>query len=242
MKNHFVMAQVAAFVFSACFLLTATTRGDPMLALEVAVASVVALWAALVAWNVVRAWILRRRLEDGSRSIVVAGIACRLVASDRADAFSIGVRPTIFLSARAVQALDRQQLRAVVLHEDHHRRSRAPLRAAALDAWLVIGGRWQMLRTPLVLRLAALEAAADRYALERGATPEALASALLRMDRSSTAPSFTGQAEHRIDQLLAASRGAPMIERSHLPIEWLPALVLVAMALGCRLAGTGSVI
>lgn len=242
MRQHLVMAQVGAAVFSACFLLTAVTGNDLMFVAEVGAASVVVLWSGLVVWNVSRGWLLGRRLRSSSSATIVAGIACRIIASGRVEAFSLGLRPTTFLSERALLTLDQNQLRAVVLHEDHHRQSRAPLRAAVLEAWLVIAGRWRMLRAPLVLRLAALEAAADRYALERGATPEALASALLRMDRAAATPSFTGHAEHRIDQLLAAADGKPPLEPRHLPIEWLPALVLVAMAFGCRLAGAGSVI
>lgn len=242
MRQRLLMAQLAIVAFTACFLLAAVTHSDPMLVVEVAATSVVLLWAGLVGWNLTQAWLLARRLLSHSSPAIVAGIACRVIRSGRAEAFSIGVRPTIFLSERAILTLDRRQIRAVVLHEDHHRRSRAPLRAAVLEAWLAIAGRWRTLGTPLLHRLADLEAAADRYALERGATPEALASALLRMDRASAASSFTGHAEQRIDQLLAAAEGAPLIERRQLPIEWLPVVVLAAMALGCRLAGAGSVI
>lgn len=240
MKGRLILLQLSAVVFAACFLAAAMTHGDPLLGIELAAAAVVLLWAMVVAWNVARAALLARRLRRISRPLRVAGVVCRVISSGHREAFAIGLRPTIFISEAAVMALDRQQLRAVVLHEDHHRRTLAPIRAAALQGWLVLGGRFGAVRGPLMDRLAALETSADRDALERGATPGSLASALLRMDQGRVALRFTGHADRRVGHLLAVANGEQDTGVGHVPIEWLPSLMLIAMVVGCRLAGAGT--
>ena len=237
MKPRLILLQLTGVVLVACFLLAALTHGDPMLAVKFAAVVVVLLWAVIVAWNVARAALLARALKRVSRPLNVAGVACRVIPSGRPQAFAIGFRPTIFISEAAVMALDREQLRAVILHEDHHRRTLAPLRAAALEGWLALAGRSPAVRRPLVDRLAALETSADRHALNGGATPGSLASALLRMEQGVVAASFTGHADRRIGQLLAGATGEQDVGVAHLPVEWLPSLMLIAMIVGCRLAG-----
>lgn len=242
MKARLILLHLVAVVLAACFLAAAITHEDPMVGFELAGATAVAVWAVAVAGNLARAAMLARQLGRVSRPVNVAGVACRVISSGRREAFAIGFRPTIFISDAALSALDPQELRAVILHEDHHRRTLAPLRAAALDGWLALAGWVGAVRRPLLDRLAALETAADRHALGHGATPGSLASALLKMDQGLLAPSFTGHADRRVGQLLAAATGEQRGGGGHLPIEWLPLLVLIAMNIGCRLAGADALI
>jgi len=237
MKARLILLQLTGVVFAGCFLAAAITHGDPMLAFELVGATAVLVWAVMVAWNMARAALLARHLGRVSRPLNVAGVTCRVISSGRREAFAIGLRPTIFISEAAVMALDCQQLRAVLLHEDHHRRTLAPLRAAALEGWLALGGWVGAVRRPLLDRLAALETSADRHALRHGATPGSLASALLRMEHGAVASPFTGHADRRVGQLLAAATGEQHVAGGHIPIEWLPWLMLIAMVIGCRLAG-----
>lgn len=242
MKACLIFLRAAGVVLVACFLAARTTRGDPMFAFELVGAVVVMLWAVVVARSLARAALLARALKCVSRPLNVAGIACRVISTGRREAFAIGLRPTIFISEAALAALDPQQLRAVVFHEDHHRRTLAPLRAAALEGWLALAGGFGAVRRPLLERLAALETSADRHALDGGATPGSLASALLRMDQGLGALRFTGHAERRVGHLLAAANGEHDAAARNLPLEWLPPLMLLAMAIGCRLAGADTLI
>lgn len=237
MKARLILLQLTGVVFAGCFLAAAITHGDPMLAFELAGAAAVLVWAVIVAWNTARAALLARELGRVSRPLNVAGVACRVISSGRREAFAIGLRPTIFISEAAVGSLDRQQLRAVILHEDHHRRTLAPLRAAALEGWLALAGRFGAVRRPLTDRLAALETSADRHALRHGVSPGSLASALLKMEQGAVASRFTGHADRRVGQLLAVATGEQHVGGGHLPIELLPPVMLIAMIIGCRLAG-----
>ena len=57
----------------------------------------------------------------------------------------------------------------IKLHEEHHARTRAPLRATFVDAWLLIVRLAPPVRRRLQSRLVAFETTADRFALEAGA-------------------------------------------------------------------------
>ena len=240
MKPFLLVAIVAGGFLVGCYALTARAGDDPLFAAELVGILVVLAWGMLVVWNLARASVLAHSLDRVARPVQIAGVACRIVGSRRCEAFAVGgIRPMIFVSETAVETLDRDELRAVVLHEEHHRQTRAPLQAAALEAWLRLGRRWSPARRRLTGRLAALETSADRYALDRGVTRSALASALLKMDHLGDASSFSGYADRRIGALLDGSAGESSV-RGYLPIEWLPLCLVTAMVVGCRLAGVDS--
>jgi Zn-dependent protease with chaperone function len=88
--------------------------------------------------------------------------------------------PRIYLSTGLLDALDDGELQAVLLHEDHHRRHRDPLRTLLVD---VLGLSLFFLPLAKELRslfVASAELEADRYAARRAGRP-ALAGALYKL-------------------------------------------------------------
>lgn len=218
-----------------CLALGAFLGGDPMLVIEVAGGALIATWAALVTVQLVRSqrmlWALARNGWDAS----MFGVRFRIAPALGTDAVVVGsIRPVIYVGADLVANLTHDELRAVLYHEDHHRRSRAPIRAAALDAWLRLLGRSDQVREALVERLSELESLADADAIRRGSSPGSLARALLKGEASLQAISFAYAAERRVEQLLDRAAGVPLETTGRLPYEWLPVMLLVAAALGCQ--------
>jgi hypothetical protein len=218
-----------------CIALGAIVGGDPMLAVEITGSAVVVLWASLAGWELVRSQRLSRILEIGAEDRVLFGVAVRVTPSLGADAVVVGtLRPRIYVGATLVTTLAHDEMRAVLLHEDHHRRTRAPLRAAGLGAWLRLLGRSQTVRDLLVGRLTDLEMLADADAIRRGSSPRSLARALIKGDLSFQPVSFGYAAERRVEQLLDRAAGVPVDAVGRLPYEWLPMILLAAAALGCH--------
>jgi len=218
-----------------CLALGAIVGGDPMLALEVGGTAVAVLWATLVARELVRSQRLSRALAIDARQAVLSGVAIHVTPSLGADAVVVGsIRPRIYVGSELLATLSDDELRAVVLHEDHHRRTRAPLRAAALGAWLRLLGRSKRVRDVLVDRLADLETLADADAIRRGSSPRSLARALLKGDVSLQPVSFAYAAERRVQQLLDRAAGHPGEAAVRLPYEWLPVILLGVATLGCH--------
>jgi hypothetical protein len=198
---------------------------------------------ALSMWTVVgvRKMFLGRRLAqalDGrSAPHASAGVACRIVRGGGRRAFVLGaIRPQIYIGDGLVDALDAEELRAVLLHEEHHRRTRAPLRATALEAWLSLVGHAALARTALLDRLTDLEEEADADALRRGADPSALASALVKADPSfAFGSSFAAASAQRLRTLVALADGAEPVDDARLPYEWLPVAAIAIVAFACHL-------
>jgi beta-lactamase regulating signal transducer with metallopeptidase domain len=196
---------------------------------------VLGIWGALLGLRVVRSGRAQRTLERVSRPARIGGVECRIIRGDRDDAFVLGgLRPRIYIGERVLARLDRAELDAVLLHEEHHRLTSAPLRSAALDAWLCLAGWFPPFAAQLRARLAELETGADRFALAQGVTPRTIAGALLKTQPTTGRASFAGIAEPRIRWLVAAARGAPPPGRS-LPWEWLPAVASLYMLATCLL-------
>ena len=146
------------------------------------------------------------------------------------------LRPTVYLGDASIDVLESDELAAVLHHEDHHRRTLAPLRAAALEAWLRIVGRSAAARGLLSARLAQLEEAADAYAMQRGVHPGAIAAALLKVDpQRSSGTAFSGAGDRRIQALIDAAAGRPAARTTPLPYEWLPLVIVIAVTVGCHL-------
>lgn len=232
----------AALALAWCTAAGVSVGFDPMLVLEIAGAGVLAVWTVLLARDLRRAGRLRGRLDHVSSPETIRGVEVRLIRDGSVEAFVLGaLRPTVYLGAACIGVLDADELAAVVHHEDHHRRTRAPLRAAAVEAWLRIVGRSAAARGLLLARLAQMEAAADAYAIWRGVRPGSIAAALLKVDPHRTwGAAFSGSTDHRIRALIDAAAGRPAARTTPLPYEWLPLAIVIAVTVGCHLTEVAS--
>jgi hypothetical protein len=196
------MAAVGAV--AACMLLPEGSGLRPIATAVLAAALASGGWyLSAVIWRGARHQRLARRLSRESTPGIEAGIAVRHIDAAPGP-FVAGLRrPLIFSPADLAARLEAGQLRAVLLHEDHHRRTRAPLRlllcealAAAMPLPAVQGWVGQA--------LAAVEIEADRDALARGASRSALVAALLRLAEAGPtgAAGFATAAELRVRALL----------------------------------------
>lgn len=209
-----------------------------MLGLELGAALILAAWSFLLGRSLWDSHALKLELDRRSGHETVGDVRVRILRKGGAVAFVLGpLRPTIYLGDGLAHLLDDDELRAVVLHEDHHRRTRAPLRGAALDAWLRLAGRSRRVREVLHERLGELELQADDAAILRGATAEAIASALLKLraTESVSGAAFSNAAERRISALVLGTHGRRGRE-GHLAYEWLPLAVVALTGAACHLA------
>ena len=228
-----VLGVAPLLIVVVCAASARAIGGDPMLAAEVAVAGLTASWLALVARSVRTALTGQRELQRQTRRIGVRGRMLRLIESRRGnEAFVLGpLRPEIFVSRSLLQSLDADELEAVLLHEEHHQRTRAPLRTLALGAWTQLVGLIPVVGGWIDRRLAQLEIDADRYAMAGGATPATLASALVKCDSSAASPAlgYGSAADVRLRQLVGGGVRGGMAST---PVEW---VVPVALSLGLAL-------
>lgn len=220
-----------------CAILAGAAAPGPRLVLELAGVLVVGAWIGLTARNVWRGERLAASLRPRTVTVLIEGVEVRLLGGIDRRAFVLGwLRPTIFLGAGLLAALDGEELRAVVLHEDFHRRSRAPLRSASIEAWMTLLRPFSNIRAILADRLVDLERAADRHAIAVGVAPSGIASALVKIDRATPSPwtAFSSAAERRVGGLLelaAGRRQSP--DRS--PYEWLATAALASALAACEL-------
>lgn len=240
------MTGVAGSAALWCMVAGRLAGGDPLLIVELLGGGLIAAWTAVGAWNVWLGHRLARRLTPRLRPAALFGIRVELILGGGGHAFVLGaIRPRIFVGEELLTVLDPGELRAVLLHEDHHRRTLAPLRSAALDAWLTLLGRWERTRVMVDDRLTDLEVLADAEAIRRGAAPATLASALVKCDRSlgpaasefTAFSAFSRSADRRIESLLGAAAERPVAAVPRLPYEWLPPAVLALLVLGCHATG-----
>lgn len=225
---------------AGCTTIATFTHGDPLLPGELASVTLVAAWLVHVTRAAGRALAHARRLLIQSRQASVGGMTVRILGDLPPLAFVSGLlRPRIYLSPSLINILDDRELRGVLVHEQHHCTTLAPLRSLSLEAWQRTLGWLPPVRLALLARLAALEIEADAAAIAAGVRPATLASALLKCDPRSpaAASAFTTAAEVRIGELVAWG-GTERAERHRsLPLEWAaPATVAVAL-LACRLVG-----
>ena len=217
-----------------CFLVSFASQADPLFAFEAGGTLVLCIWGATAVALALGSTALARASSTRSRPGDIAGVRCQVIQDRSRQAFVAGIlRPTVYVTSGAIDALPADELRAVLLHEVHHARTRAPLRATFVDAWLFIVRLAPPLRRRLQSRLVALETTADRFAMESGASRRQLASALLKLDAGSGV-SFGGHADARVSALV----GGSSLESAGAPVEWIPLLLILALAAGCRLAGT----
>jgi len=229
------LAAAAIGTLGWCALLGGLFGGDPMLAIEIAGAAVASIWVLLLLRDLVESQRLANALFLDAREVLLFGVRCHVTPVLEADAVVVGsVRPRIFIGTPLAASLTDDELRAVVYHEDHHRRTRAPVRAAALGAWLHLLGRSGAVRGIVLDRLADLETLADADAIRRGSSRRSLARALLKGDLSLKPASFSYAARRRVEQLLDGATGTPPEGTGRLPYEWLPVILLVVATIGCH--------
>ncbi len=171
----------------------------------------VALFAAGAAFSgalgveLVRHLRLARALAQASRPAVVMGHTVGLVSGiEGATVAGLG-RPAIYCSDDLLGRLDGDELEAVLLHEGHHQRTRAPLRLVVLAAaghfvgWTAAGRSW------LAQAQAAIEIAADDHVLSAGLPRTTLARAILKLFDAPAelgAAAFSTAADVRLRTLL----------------------------------------
>jgi hypothetical protein len=234
-----LMVTLGTAVALGCMSATSHAGGDPMFEIELASTTVLLLWAAVAIRATLTGRRLARALDSRSTPAAAAGVPCRIVHGGGRHAFVLGaVRPKIYVGDELLHALEQDELQAVLFHEDHHRRTFAPLRAAALEAWLTLVGRAGIARTALIDRLIDLEEEADAEALRRGVDPSALASALIKAEPSlALGTSFAAGSAHRLRTLVAIADGVAPRDDARLPYEWLPVAAVAVLALACHFTG-----
>jgi Zn-dependent protease with chaperone function len=236
LRPGLIVAALAVVVAGICLTAATNGTGDPMLEVEIFGGAVLAIWAFIGLRKVLVGRSLAAALEDRSSPGALAGVACRIVNGGGRHAFVLGaIRPQIYIGDELVAALDEDELRAVLIHEEHHLRTLAPLRATALEAWLALVGWVALVRAVLLDRLVDLEQEADAHALRRGVDPSALASALVKADPSvASGASFAAASARRLKTLVAVADGAQPADDARLPYEWLPVAVIAIVALACH--------
>lgn len=221
---------VAIVALSACMLLPSSSILRPLAGGSLLLVLGLAGWyLAFVVARGIQHHRLVRLIGATSVPGVEAGMAVRRTHAIR-NPFVAGLRhPSIFCPADLADRIGPDELRAVLLHEDHHRRTHAPIKLLLIEA----------LATGLPIRSigiwardarASIEIAADRDALAAGADRSALAAALLRLsdDGPSGAASFATAAEIRVGALLGdRPLGSPPRSAAAL------GLVAVALSLSC---------
>jgi len=218
-----------------CAVVGGFVGGDPMLVLEIAGSVLIAAWAVLVLRELRGSHRLASALSADAHEVSLSGVRCRVTPALGADALVVGsIRPRIYVGAPLLAALSSDEPRAVLHHEDHHRSSRAPLRAAALEAWLRLLGRSNAVRGIILDRLTDLETLADAHAIRRGSSARTLARALLKADPTRQPASLSYATDRRIAQLLDRAAGIPVDVRGRLPYEWLPVALLAVATFGCH--------
>jgi hypothetical protein len=159
-----------------------------------------------------------------------------VIAGDRPEAFCAGfLRPTVYISTGAVDALAPDELRAVLAHERHHQRARDPL-SIACGRVLAHAVFFVPVLRPLRDTFADLaEVRADRAAVRASAgRPRALASALLVFDAAR--PGTGGVSAARVDSLL----GEPGSWHVSRRLLFASLVVLAAMGVAIWRAGAGA--
>lgn len=234
------VAIIAGLVIAACAGISSVTGSDPMLAAEIALASLVAVWLVHFTLAARRGQLHVRRLSIRSRPASVGNTAVRILADPAPLAFVSGVfRPQIYVSSLLIDTLDEHELRGVLLHELHHRTTLAPLRSLVLEAGHRTLGWLPPVRRAVLDRLASLEIEADAAAVDAGVRAATLASALLKCDPDSpaAASAFSTAAEVRIGELVAWGRTERAEPHRSLPLEWAAPAAAAFALLACHLVG-----
>ena len=206
-------------------------------AVGIMLAVLLAVLVTAAAVRALRHWHLVRSLWSVTVPDRLLGMAVR--TGDVGDAaFVAGLRrPTIYCQRQLPDRLATGELEAVLLHERAHQRAWDPARLLLLDLTaplmrgLPFGTQW------LAWSYARREIAADRYAMDHGATRGDLASALLRLPPVAQAhvAGFTSAVDLRLRALLGedVAPSVPLaVRRASL---MLPGTAMAAMICGLLL-------
>jgi len=180
-------------------------------------------------------------VDRAERNAVPSGEASRLsflenvtVFEDRMPlAFTGGfLRPRVFLSTKLMDILDEKELRAVVLHESHHRASKDPLKGLAvsfLSDFLFFLPVSRFLKKAYSLTA---EITADAHSVALKADPADLAGSLLKVQKLSgpAASWFFDPTAERAGHLLGQPSRIPLpLKRTFLTIILLAVLAFAAL-------------
>lgn len=158
---------------------------------------------------------LTQALRSCSAPAEVHGMPARLGILAN-TAFVAGLRrPEIYCDHRLIDRLTPQELLAVALHEHAHQLAHDPLRLTVVAAVAPVAAHLPGGRSWIERFVARREIAADRYAMDKGASKAGLASALLRL-LPAEAPHvacFARAAELRLRVLLGETAPAPGLHR-----------------------------
>ncbi len=129
-------------------------------------------------------WRLQRRTEANRTENVRhrLGIEFRLLASPRAQAFTLGFwRPRIYVTSGLLRTLSKSEVAAVLVHEQAHQRAKDPLVATIFEG---IGQAWRWMpwvRSWVTAAVSLRELTADAAATRNYHSPEALAGAMMKL-------------------------------------------------------------
>jgi Zn-dependent protease with chaperone function len=231
------LAGIVVIALGCCMLLDSLLDGHYLLT-EIGIGSVGITWFYLVTRDVLRGRVREAGLARRSSPRESCGIAWYETAALECDAIVAGaLRPRIYVGRDFVERLSKAELEAVLFHEDYHRRTRAPLRAAGLAAWLVLFGRLRLVRRVLLERMAGLEVAADSHAMRLGSSAATVARALLKSDRDGLTSAYSSVADLRVDHLIRMGSSLPVPAAGlvvRLPHEWTPIPTLILAAASCQ--------
>jgi Zn-dependent protease with chaperone function len=208
--HHDERAAHDVFVLGSHFSYPAINVAAALLLVLAALGLTVLLTALLAGWRQLRAY------RHFVAAVPVLGMLpghpnVTVLAGESVQAFCAGyLRPRIYISAGAVSLLSPEELDAVLLHEQHHRSARDPLRLACAR---ILNQALFFLPalSPLSDRYADLaEMRADEAAIRAAAgDPAPLASALLRFDAQAPGGS-AGISPDRVDSLLGLASRKPL--------------------------------
>ena len=220
----------AATAVAVCMLVTPVPGHPAGWLLPAGLALVVGAvaFSARIGWHAYRHHRLSQRLLAISRPAVAGEIEIQELAGSP-GAFVAGLwRPNIFCSPQLGGELQPDELRAVLLHERYHQLDRAPAKLVALEALAPAVGMARSGRAWLARRIAALEIAADRHAVDQGSSRGALARALIKlapMQANGVGIGFASATELRLEALVDPQPEPP----GEFGLGWLLAPALVAV-------------
>ena len=148
-------------------------------------------------------------------------------------AFTAGfLKPRVFLSTKLVDILDEKELRAVILHESHHQRSKDPLKGLVvsfISDFLFFLPVSRFLKKTYHLTS---EMTADAYSVSSQASPLDLVSSLLKVKRLNgpAASWFFDSTTERAKHLLGQPSRIPLpLKKTFLTIVLLAMTAMIAM-------------
>jgi Zn-dependent protease with chaperone function len=222
---------LAAIGAAGMCMLMAPMPGHPMmgwlLPIAVALGASMAVLSATIGWTAFGHHRLSLQLRAAATPAAVAGVDVQELAGVE-SVFVAGLRrPDIFCSPQLSALLEPDELRAVLLHERYHQLDRAPAKMVVLEALAPPLRAFQSGRAWLAFRLASLEIAADRHALDQGISRGAVARALLKLAPMPTPGLGVGFAS-AIDLRLQALVDERPARVPSFPPMWLSTLIVAA--------------